>query len=92
MIRLVPFHSLCMLQLLNTFAVARSVSHVVGCLSDYVLELCSGGELFTVLQQYGHFDLPLVQFYTAELLLALQYLHEHQVVHRDIKVMSVISL
>lgn len=59
---------------------------------DYVLELCSGGELFTQLQQYGHFDEPLVIFYTAELLCALHYMHTHHIIHRDIKVTDYILI
>jgi len=49
------------------------------------LELVNGGELFNLLRSEKNFKLPSTQFYTAEIVSALTYLHEMLVVYRDLK-------
>jgi len=51
----------------------------------YVMELCSNGELLGKLKQTGTFDEPIAAFYIAELINALEYLHQKGIVHRDLK-------
>jgi serine/threonine protein kinase len=51
----------------------------------FVLDYCSGGELFFHLQKHGRFPPKLALFYTAELTLALGELHSHGIVYRDMK-------
>ncbi|KAJ7288262.1 kinase-like domain-containing protein [Mycena rebaudengoi] len=50
-----------------------------------VLAFVNGGELFYHLQQAQRFDEERARFYSAELLLALEHLHELDVVYRDLK-------
>lgn len=50
-----------------------------------VLAFINGGELFHHLQREGKFDLNRARFYTAELLCALECLHEYNVIYRDLK-------
>jgi serum/glucocorticoid-regulated kinase 2 len=50
-----------------------------------VLDYCSGGELFYHLRKAGRFQEVNVAFYAAEAALALQYLHCHGVIYRDLK-------
>lgn len=50
-----------------------------------VMEYMVGGDLKSLLSVYGFFDEYMASFYVAEICLALQYLHGHQIVHRDIK-------
>ncbi|POM78742.1 AGC protein Kinase [Phytophthora palmivora] len=50
-----------------------------------VLDYCPGGELFFHLSQRGHFTEPVAAFYLAEILLALEHLHEHDIIYRDLK-------
>ncbi|KCV69705.1 AGC/AKT protein kinase [Fonticula alba] len=50
-----------------------------------VLAFVNGGELFKHLQDEGSFDERRARFYTAELLMALEYLHGFDIVYRDLK-------
>ncbi|RLN10442.1 hypothetical protein BBJ28_00023304 [Nothophytophthora sp. Chile5] len=50
-----------------------------------VLDYCPGGELFFHLAQRGHFTEPEAAFYLAEILLALEHLHRHDIIYRDLK-------
>ncbi len=50
-----------------------------------VTDYMSGGELFWHLQKEGKFNEQRAKFYIAELILALQHLHEHDIVYRDLK-------
>lgn len=45
----------------------------------------SGGELFWHLQKEGRFNETRAKFYIAELILALQHLHQYNIVYRDLK-------
>lgn len=49
------------------------------------MDFINGGELFYHLQQAGSFTEQRAKFYTAELVLALDYLHKSGVVYRDLK-------
>jgi len=50
-----------------------------------VTDYMSGGELFWHLQKDGKFDEKRAKFYIAELILAIQHLHENDIVYRDLK-------
>ncbi|KPU72779.1 uncharacterized protein Dana_GF23215, isoform B [Drosophila ananassae] len=50
-----------------------------------VMEYMVGGDLKSLLAMYGYFDEATARFYVAEMVMALQYLHQHGIVHRDIK-------
>ena len=50
------------------------------------LDYCPGGEVFTYLRRAGHFDEDTARFYVAEMVLVLEFLHEHQTIaYRDMK-------
>lgn len=49
------------------------------------MEYCPGGELSTHLERATRFSEEVAAFYAAELLLAVQQLHQHGIVHRDLK-------
>ncbi|RYO73539.1 Serine/threonine-protein kinase [Alternaria arborescens] len=51
----------------------------------FVTDYMSGGELFWHLQREGRFQEGRAKFYIAELILALQHLHDHNIVYRDLK-------
>ncbi|CAK9304174.1 unnamed protein product [Gordionus sp. m RMFG-2023] len=50
-----------------------------------LMEFLSGGELFTYLRSKGHFDKYTAIFYASEIILALEFLHSHNAVYRDLK-------
>lgn len=49
------------------------------------MEYMVGGDLKSLLGVYGFLEEPMAIFYTAEIILALEYLHKHHIVHRDLK-------
>ena len=51
----------------------------------FVLEYCSGGELFFHLSRYRRFPERVARFYASELLLALGHLHRRRIIFRDLK-------
>uniref|UniRef100_A0A7S3UXK8 AGC protein kinase n=1 Tax=Aplanochytrium stocchinoi TaxID=215587 RepID=A0A7S3UXK8_9STRA len=50
-----------------------------------VSDFCQGGELFFHLKNMHKFSDSMVRFYSAEIALALEYLHRHNIIYRDIK-------
>mmetsp|Transcript_58937 Transcript_58937/g.156894 ORF Transcript_58937/g.156894 Transcript_58937/m.156894 type:complete len:373 (-) Transcript_58937:240-1358(-) len=58
----------------------------------YVFEYCPGGELLDLLsaQPESRFQEPMAQFYTVELTLALTHLHDHDCIHRDVRLENVL--
>ncbi|RLV95720.1 Serine/threonine-protein kinase SCH9 [Spathaspora sp. JA1] len=50
-----------------------------------VTDYMSGGELFWHLQKEGRFSEDRAKFYIAELVLALEHLHDNDIVYRDLK-------
>ncbi|KAF0298566.1 Serine/threonine-protein kinase greatwall [Amphibalanus amphitrite] len=50
-----------------------------------VMEYLIGGDLKSLLAICGCFEESMAAFYVAEVALALDYLHSHQIIHRDIK-------
>lgn len=50
-----------------------------------VTDYMSGGELFWHLQKEGRFGEDRAKFYIAELILALEHLHDNDIVYRDLK-------
>lgn len=49
------------------------------------LEYCPGGDLSLHLAQRITFDENTARFYTAELILAVEHIHEKDIVYRDLK-------
>ena len=56
----------------------------------FVMEYCPGGDLGTHLAREKHFTEEKSRFYTVEILLALEELHKHGIVFRDLKPENVV--
>lgn len=50
-----------------------------------LLEYVCGGELFAHLRRAGRFDVSTAQFYSCEIVLAIEFLHSNNVIYRDLK-------
>ncbi|KAI9140186.1 serine/threonine protein kinase 15 [Paraphysoderma sedebokerense] len=50
-----------------------------------VMEYLIGGDLSSLLTVFGVFDEGMAKIYVAEIVLALEYLHSHNITHRDLK-------
>lgn len=50
-----------------------------------VMEFVPGGELFTHLVRMGYISLAATKFYSAQVVLAFEYLHRHFIIYRDLK-------
>lgn len=53
------------------------------------MELCEGGELYDRVK-YNVLDVESIRFYAAEILMALKYMHERDIIHRDLKLENVL--
>ncbi len=51
----------------------------------FVMDFCAGGELFYHLHNVGKLTEKQAQFYFAEIVLGLEYLHKHSIIYRDLK-------
>ncbi|EGR31541.1 protein kinase domain protein [Ichthyophthirius multifiliis] len=51
----------------------------------FLLEYCGGGELFNLLWRKKQFDEELSKFYVSQIILGLEYLHQQNIVYRDLK-------
>lgn len=51
----------------------------------FLLEPCLGGELYTLLKLQSGFDNPTARFYVAAVIMGFTYMHEQEVVYRDLK-------
>lgn len=52
---------------------------------NIVMEYISGGSLRALVSQYAGFSEKLIQYYAAQILEGLAYLHANNIVHRDLK-------
>ena len=50
----------------------------------FILEYCAGGDLFNLLTKI-HLKEDSIKFYAAQIILALECLHFHNVIYRDLK-------
>jgi len=50
-----------------------------------VMEYLIGGDLYSLMTEFGSLPIDAVRFYAAEIVLGIEYLHSHGIVHRDLK-------
>lgn len=55
-----------------------------------MIDYCPGGELYRLLAKYNKLEECHVRFYTAQILLGLQHLHDKNVIYWDLKPENVI--
>jgi len=69
----------------HPFIVSLKYSFQSGNKLYMILDYINGGELFFHLSNVDRFPEPRARFYTAEIILALGYLHTQNIVYRDLK-------
>lgn len=69
----------------HPFLIALKYSFRDGERLCFVMEFAGGGELFYHLSQERKFSEEKTRFYGAEIVSALGYLHEHDIIYRDLK-------
>ncbi|XP_058791895.1 serine/threonine-protein kinase S6KL isoform X2 [Phymastichus coffea] len=71
--------------------IANSPYHWQGRKTLYILtQFISGGELFSLVEQYGCLPEDVVRIYVAEIALALDFLHNAGIIHRDLKASNIL--
>jgi len=60
------------------------------CCLHLVLDFVPGGEMFFHLTHHRVFQDPTARFYMAQLLIALNYLHERNIIYRDVKLENIL--
>ena len=51
----------------------------------FVMEYMKGGDLGMLLERFGRFEVDEAKHYLAEIILGLEFLHSHGIVHKDLK-------
>ena len=57
---------------------------------DVLLEFVPGGSLKRILQRFHSLEVSIIRKYAKQLLKGLQYLHENNIIHRDLKSANVL--
>uniref|UniRef100_A0A8C5LT09 Protein kinase domain-containing protein n=1 Tax=Leptobrachium leishanense TaxID=445787 RepID=A0A8C5LT09_9ANUR len=72
--------------LVNLFATFQSKDHTC-----FVMEYAAGGDLWTnFMNASGKFPLPRARFYASCVVLGLEHLHQHKIIHRDLKLNNIV--
>jgi tRNA A-37 threonylcarbamoyl transferase component Bud32 len=74
-----------LLRLQNPFLLGMTYAYQNDFRLYFLLDFIRGGDLYDNLVKVKRFTEPQVKFFTAQIVIALGYLHEHKIVHRDLK-------
>ena len=67
------------------FVIEMYASTFQGSSFNMIMENANGGDLFYHLRKAGKFDQERTKFYAAEILLALEHIHDKGIIYRDLK-------
>ena len=57
---------------------------------NILLEYCIAGSLYKLLEVYHHFKENIIRKFTFQILKGIEYLHSHNIIHRDIKCANIL--
>ena len=75
---------------ISIFILHKHYQHSSNMFSVYVMDFLPGGDLMFHLHESNEFDLPRSRFYAAEIVCALKFLHDRNIVYRDLKLDNVL--
>jgi len=74
-----------MMKMNNDFLVNLRQTYKDKCRVYFLLDVCLGGELFTILRKRRYFNEPTSKFYAGCVVEAFDYMHSLKIIYRDLK-------
>lgn len=74
-----------MVQLMHPFLIRLYQTYTDQNCLYFLLEVCMGGELFTILRKKHYFEDDVARFYAACVTMGFEYMHSLDIVYRDLK-------
>lgn len=79
-------HEISVMRTLNNENIVRYLgSSIEENVFNIFLEYVPGGSIASLIRKFSKLNEKIIRLYTKQILLGLEYLHSHQIIHRDIK-------
>lgn len=79
-------HEISVMRTLNNENIVRYLgSSIEENVFNIFLEYVPGGSIASLIRKFSKLNEKIIRLYTKQILMGLEYLHSHQIIHRDIK-------